>query len=340
MRRPRFSRLLVFVAAGVTAAGLAACSSGSTNTTAGSGTASGSGPEKTTITVDATDSPDAGPLWIAANDGLFKQQGLTVKINYVPGTAAAFPAQAAHTVDFAEQNYVSFFSENQSKPQLGLRIIAPDEQAAPNTNVIMVPKNSPIKTAADLKGKKVAFPSPGVNLSNLGVEEQFQGYGINPPTDFNDVIVGFPNMMAALKSGEVDAAFAIPPFITVMETQIGAHQLIDLMTGPLNNIPSTGWTTTTYEEQHYPKTVAAFQRAILAAQQMAASKPNLVRSLLPSKVKNMTTKLANIISMQTYVPTLSETGIQRVANVMEQFGVLKTKVDVAQLITQPSAAGA
>jgi NitT/TauT family transport system substrate-binding protein len=339
MRRPRFSRFLVFVAAGVTAAGVAACSSGSTSSTAASGTASGSGLEKTTVTVDVTDSPDAGPLWIAQNDGLFKQQGLTVNIKYVPGTAAAFPDQAAHTVDFAEQNYVSFFSENQMKPQLGLRIIAPDEQAAPNTNVIMVPKDSPIKTAADLKGKKVAFPSPGINLSNLGVEEQFQGYGINPPTDFNNVTVGFPNMMAALKNGTVDAAFAIPPFITVMETQIGAHQLVDLMTGPLNNIPSTGWTTTTYEEQHYPKTVAAFQRAVMQAQQVAASKPNLVRSLLPTKVQNMTAKLANIIAMQTYMPALSETSIQRVANVMEQFGALKTKVNVAYLITAPPAAG-
>lgn len=338
MRRPRFSRLLVFVATGVTAAGLAACSSGSANSTAASGTTSGSVPEKTTITVDATDSPDAGPLWIAQNDGFFKQQGLTVKINPVPGTAAAFPGQAAHTVDFAEQNYVSFFSENQKNPQLGLRIIAPDQQAAPNTNVIMVPENSPIKTAAGLKGKKVAFPAPGINLSNLGVEEQMQGYG-NPPTDFNNVTVGFPNMMAALKNGTVDAAFAIPPFITVMETQIGAHQLVDLMTGPLANIPSTGWTTTTYEEQHYPKTVAAFQRAIMKAQQAAASDPDAVRKLLPSKVKNMTTKLANIIAMQTYVPTLSVTSIQRVANVMEQFGALKTKVDVAQLITQPSATG-
>jgi NitT/TauT family transport system substrate-binding protein len=331
MRRPRFSRLLVFLATGVTAAGLAACSSGSTS----SGAASGSGPEKTTVTVDVTDSPDAGPLWIAQNDGFFKQQGLTVQINYVPGTSAAFPAQAAHTVDFAEQNYVSFFSENQTKPQLGLRVIAPDEQAAPNTNVIMVPKNSPIKTAADLKGKKVAFPAPGVNLSNLGVEEEMQRYGIKPVTDFNDVIVGFPSMMAALKNGAVDAAFAIPPFITVMETQIGAHQLVDLMTGPLNDIPSTGWTTTTYEEQHYPKTVAAFQRAIMEAQQVVASKPNQVRALLPGKVPNMTAKLANMIAMQTYVSTLSETSIQRVASVMEQFGLLAPKVNVSQLITQP-----
>lgn len=334
MRRPRFSRFLVVVAAGVTAAGLAACSSSSTSSA--TGTASSSALEKTTVTVDVTDSPDAGPLWIAQKDGFFKQQGLTVNINYVAGTAAAFPAQAAHTIDFAEQNYVSFFSENQANPSLGLRIIAPDEQAAPNTNVIMVPKDSPIKTAAGLKGVKIAFPAPGVNLSNLGVEEELQGYG-DSPTDFQDVIVGFPDMMAALKSGEVAAAFAIPPFITVMETEIGAHQLIDLMTGPLNDIPSTGWTTTTYEEQHYPNTVSAFQRAIMEAQQVAASDPGLVRSLLPSKVANMTAKLANIIAMQTYVNTLSETSIQRVASVMEQFGALKSKIDVASLITQPPA---
>ena len=333
MRRPRFSRFLVFAVAGVTAAGLVACSSGSSNSTA----ASGSGPEKTTVTVDVTDSPDAGPLWIAAEKGFFKEQGLTVKINYVPGTGAAFPAQAAHTVDFAEQNYVAMFSENQANPQLGLRIIAPDQQSAPNTLVVMVPKNSPIKTVAGLRGKKVAFPAPGVNLSNLGIEEQLQGYGINPPTDFSDVIIGFPNMMAALKNGTVDAAFSIPPFVTIMESTIGAHQLVDLATGPLNNIPSTGWTTTTYEEQHYPKTVAAFQRAVMKGQQAAASNPSLVRSLLPSKVPNMTTKLANIIAMQTYVPTLSETSIQRVANVMEQFGVLKSKVDVSQLIIAPPA---
>ena len=209
MRRPRFSRFLVLAAAGVTAAGLAACSSGSTSSTAASGTTSGSGLEKTTVTVDATDSPDAGPLWIAQNDGFFKQQGLTVKINYVPGTAAAFPAQAAHTVDFAEQNYVSFFSENQTNPALGLRIIAPDEQAAPNTNVIMVPKNSPIKTSADLKGKKVAFPAPGVNLSNLGVEEQMQGYGIKPPKLTVEVAAGVALAVAAARSASAWQAAAL-----------------------------------------------------------------------------------------------------------------------------------
>lgn len=326
----------MFGAAGVTAAGLAACSSGSTSSTG----ASGSGPEKTTISVDAVNGPDSGPLWIAQNNGYFKQQGLTVNIKSVGGTGAAFPDQAAHTVDFAEQNYVSFFSENQKSPALGLRIIAPDEQTAANTTVLMVPKNSPIKTAADLQGKKVAFPAPGTNLSNLGLEEQLQGYGIKPPTDFKVVIVPFADEMTALKAGTVDAAFSIPPFVTIMESTIGAHQLVDLATGPLNNIPSVGWTTTTWEEQHYPKTVAAFQRAILQAQQAVASNPSLVRALLPSKVKGMTAKLANIIPMQTYVPTLSQTAIQRVANVMEQFGTLKTKVNIAQLITPPPAAGA
>lgn len=338
MRRPRFGKFLVFLAAGVIAVGLAACSSSSSSTTSTSGTASGQGPEKTTITVDTIDAADSAPLWIAIDDGFFKQQGLTVKINYVPGTELSFPGQAAHTVDFAEQNYVSFFSENQTNPQLGLRIIAPDLQSAPNTNVIMVPKNSPIKTAADLKGKKIAFPGPGVNFPYLGIEEQFQGYGIKPLNDFSDVSIGFTNMMAALQRGEVDAAFSIPPFITIMETAIGAHQLFDIMTGPMDNLPTTGWTTTAWEEQHYPRTVAAFQRAIEEGQQVAASNTPLVRSLMASKVTGMTTKLADIIPLQTYITTLSDTSIQRVANVMSQFNAIQS-VNVSKLII-PLPAGA
>ena len=286
MRRPRFSRFLVFAAAGLTAVGLAACSSGSTSSAA----ASGSGPEKTTITVDAVNGPDSGPLWIAQNNGYFKQQGLTVNIQYVPGTGAAFPAQAAHTIDFAEQNYVSLLSENQKSPALGLRIVAPDEQTAPNTTVIMVPKNSPIKTAADLRGKKVAFPAPGTNLSNLGVEEQLQGYGIKPPTDFKVAIVGFANEMAALK-GDGGCRVLDP----AVRHDHGEHDRGAPAGRPGNRAPEQHsvdrWTTTTWEEQHYPKTVAAFQRAVLQAQQAVASNPNLVRALLPSKVKGMTAKL-------------------------------------------------
>jgi NitT/TauT family transport system substrate-binding protein len=335
MRRPRFGSFLVFLAAGVSAAGLAACSSGSSSTATA---ASGQGPEKTTITVDSLDSADSAPLWIAIKDGFFKQQGLTVHINYVAGTAFSYPGQAAHTVDFAEANYPSVFSEVTKNPSSGLRIVAADEQAGPNTNVLMVPKNSSIKSLADLKGKVVGFPSPGTSAATLALNEQLKGYGMTAK-DYTDDPVGFTAMTQDLASGAIAATFAIPPLITIMETSIGAHELSDLMTGPMSNFPVTAWSTTSWEEQNYPRTVAAFQRAIEQGQQTVASNPTLVKQILPQYIKTMTAKTANIISLQTYVTTTSKASMQRVATVMEQFGDLPANFNVATLIIPPPANG-
>jgi len=328
MRRPRLGRLVMFLATGVTAAGLAACSSASSGAPAA---ASGQGPEKTTITVDTLDSADSAPLWIAIKNGYFKEQGLTVKLNYVQGQALAIPGQAAHTVDFANQNYSTLYTAMVKNPALGLRIVAEDEVSGTNTEVIMVPKNSSIKTPADLRGKVVGFASPGVTIGNLALNEQLKGYGLTEK-DYTSDPVGFPSMTQDLARGAVDATFAVPPFITIMETAIGAHQLMDLMTGPMANFPVVGWSTTAFEEQHYPRTVAAFQRAIEKGQQAAAANPTLVRQILSANMKTLSPKVASIMSLQSYVTTLSETSMQRVATVMEQFHVLQPGFKVAPLI--------
>jgi NitT/TauT family transport system substrate-binding protein len=330
MRRPRYGRLVIFAAAWVAAAGLAACSSGSAGSTAGTA-AAGQGPEKPTITVDTLDSADSAPLWIAIRNGYFAKQGLTVKVNYVQGQALAIPGQAAHTVDFANQNYSSLYTAMVKTPGLGLRVVAEDEVSGTGTEVILVARNSGIKSPADLKGKVVGFASPGVTIGNLALDEQLKGYGLTA-NDYTSDPVGFPAMTQDLASGAIDATFAVPPFITTMETSIGAHQLMDLMTGPMANFPVVGWSTTAWEEQHYPKTVAAFQRAIVQGQQAAAASPALVRQILPPNMKTLSPKVANIMALQSYVPTLSETSMQRVATVMEQFSLLPAGFKVAPLI--------
>ncbi len=320
----------MFAAAGVAAAGLAACSSGSVGSTAWTA-AAGQGPEKTTITVDTLDSADSAPLWIAIRNGYFAKQGLTVKINYVQGQALAIPGQAAHTVDFANQNYSSLYTAMARTPGLGLRIVAEDEVSGTGTEVILVPRNSGIKTPAGLKGKVVGFASPGITIGNLALDEQLKGYGLTA-NDYKSDPVGFPAMTQDLASGAIAATFAVPPFITTMETSIGAHELMDLMTGPMANMPVVGWSTTAWEEQHYPKTVAAFQRAIEMGQQAAATDPALVRQVIPEFDEKLPQKIANIMALQTYVPTLSETSMRRVATVMEQFSLLPPGFKVAPLI--------
>lgn len=325
----------MLLAAGLALVGVAACSSSSTSSAA-SGSAAGQAPELGTITIDARQSPDTGALWIAIKDGFFKQQGLNVKVSYAAGTSAEFAGMAAHTVDFAEVADVTMFSEEAKNPQLGMRLAAEGTVSAPNANAIMVAANSKIKTLADLKGKIVGFSSPGFALAELALDEQLKGYGLGP-TSYTEETLGYPDMAEPLARNEVSAVFSIQPYITQMETQTGAHELIDPMTGPMLNFPTIGWATTAYFDQKYPKTVAAFQRAIDKGQQIAASDPALVRQLLPANITGMTKQLASIIPMDTFVPTTSETRMQRVASVMEQFGVIPKTFNVASLILpQPS----
>jgi NitT/TauT family transport system substrate-binding protein len=335
MRRRHIYRFSVVLAAGLAAAGLAACSS-SNSSTAASGTATSLGPGGSTITVDARLSADSPPLWIAEQDGFFKQEGLTVNVSFPASTSAEFAGLAAHTVDFAQAAYVNVFAEEKTNPKIAMRIIAPDDQTAPNTNVIMVPQKSSVKSVPDLKGKVIAFSSPGVSLASLALDEQLKGYGLSPKSYTEDTL-GYPAMTEPLERGQIGAAFSIQPYITQMESQIGAHELIDLMTGPMLNFPQLGWVTTSAYAQQHPATVAAFQRAIAKAQQVAASDPALVRQLLAQKVSGVTTQLANILPLPTYPATVNLAGMQRVVTVMEQFGVLPANFNVqSMLISAPS----
>ena len=52
-------------------------------------------------------------------------------------------------------------------PNLNLRIVADNSQTSPGLYVLLVPKDSPLTSIAQLKGKKVGFPAPGFNFGSM-----------------------------------------------------------------------------------------------------------------------------------------------------------------------------
>jgi NitT/TauT family transport system substrate-binding protein len=296
---------------------------------------SGNAPELSSITVPALTIPDAVPLTIAQQDGFFKQQGLTVKVQPVAASDDLVAQLLAHTYGITLENYVGMFSEEAQTPQLGLRAIADDEQASPNSFELMVPKGSPIKSVADLSGKTIAIPGLGVSIGSLSIDMLFKAYHL-PLSGYKPVAVPFPEMPAEMAQHKFDAAWVTEPFVTIMEAA-GAHTLTDLMTGPMQNFPVSCWATTAWFEQHYPKTVAAFTRAIDEAQQVAAGNQSLVRKLLPTTIPGLTPQVANVMTLTTFNTTLSLTRMQRVADVMEQFNQLPKNFNASSLLlSQPS----
>lgn len=332
MRSTRYHKFALIAVAIMAVSAVCACSSGpSSATTSGS---SGSGPELSNVNVGALSIPDAVTLRIAQRDGFFKQQGLNVSIQTLAASAVTTPMLIAHTLDFTSENYVGMYEQEVHAPGLQLKVLADDGQGAPGVTELMVPKNSPIKSVADLKGKKIALPGLGAGIGPLSLEVLLKAYDL-PVTSYTQVAIPFPNMPQALNTHVVDAAWVTEPFVTVLEAT-GARPLADVFSGALNNFPISCWATTGWFAQKYPKTVAAFQRAMVQAQQIAAANPQLVRSLLPTYIKGLKPQIANVMTLETFNTTPSITRMNRVVNVMDELKLLPASFNVNSFIYTPS----
>jgi sulfonate transport system substrate-binding protein len=99
-----------------------------------------------------------------------------------------------------------------------------NEPPAPLSEGIVVPKNSTLKSVADLKGKKVAL-NKGSNVHYLLVKA-LEKAGL----DYKDIEVVFlppADARAAFERGSVDAWVIWDPFLAAAEKQLGARIIAD-----------------------------------------------------------------------------------------------------------------
>ena len=104
-------------------------------------------------------------------------------------------------------------------------------QPRPQTEAVLVPKDSPLKSAADLKGKKVAL-NKGSNVHYFLVkllEKNGLAY-----SDVNVVFLPPADARAAFEKKSVDAWVIWDPFSAAAEEALEARRLVDA-TGVVNN---------------------------------------------------------------------------------------------------------
>ena len=314
-------RALVLAIAGL-AVGITACSSGSSASSGSSGA-----PELSNITIGVLPSADTVTVQIAEDKGFFKQQGLNVKLITMTTTNQTTSGLLSHTMDFSMENYVGMFEAEKAVPNLNLRVVADNSQASVDDDVLLVAKNSKLTSISQLKGKKVSIPAPGFNYGAMALDVLLRPYHLSS-ADYTTVVLPFSAAEQALAKGEVDAAFTTEPFITTAEATAGDRILVDMNTGPLTGFPEVCWVTDASFVQKYPKTVAAFQRAMGEALQVAATNTSYVRSELPKFIPTMKPAIAKVITLPVYNTTLSLTRMERAADVIEQLGKLPKNFNV------------
>ena len=178
------------------------------------------------------------------------------------------------------------------------------DPAAPEAEAIVVPKDSAIRSVADLKGRKVAL-NKGSNVHYLLVKA-LEKQGLKP-TDLQVVYLPPADARAAFERGAVDAWVIWDPFLAAVEQQSGARVLADGR-GLVNNYA------------YY-----------LAERSFAEKQPQVIQALFEDTQAqaawlkaNVKAAAAVIAPLQGLAPEVVERSITRY-----QFGVKPLTADVA-----------
>jgi NitT/TauT family transport system substrate-binding protein len=307
------------------AAGLALLGAGCSSVSA---TSQPAGLEKTSIVVGAVPAADTTGLYIAQQRGFFAAAGLHVKIEPIVSAEDAINTQLAGGFDITLGNYVSYI-EADAEHHAGLRIIAEASVMQPGNQEIVVPPGSRITTLAGLRNATLA-----VNVTNnigtilVGLAMKENGLSLS---DVKFVPMPFPLMTAALKARRVDAAWIPEPFLSAAEQQIGAREVTDLDQGATENFPIVGYAATQAWERRYPRTEAAFLRALEEGQEVADTDRAAVEQVM-EKFVGVSPRVAAVMAFPQYiVGGVDRIRMQRVADAMHRFGMLEQAYNVGQI---------
>lgn len=166
-----------------------------------------------------------GTLILLKNKGLLepllKPLGYSVKWAEFPAGPQLLEALNAGAVDFGNTGEAPpIFAQAAGAPLVYVGY----EPAAPQGEAILVPKNSPLKTVTDLKGKTVAL-NKGSNVHYLLVKA-LEKAGV-PYSDIKTAYLTPADARAAFERGSVDAWAIWDPFQAAAEKTIDARQLAD-----------------------------------------------------------------------------------------------------------------
>jgi len=345
---------MVSAAAALTAVAALATGCSSSGSTNGGNAASSlptnfGPPEKTVLNVGVVPAMDSAGFFIALHQQLFAKEGLTIKYTPAVSSETAVAQQLKGQLDISGGNYVSYINEAALDHQ-PIEFIAEGSIMQQGSQVIFTMPTSKIKTLAQLKGQLLGVNAPG-NIDYLLDASVLAENGVNPksvkfPTASDpafaatDGTIPFPDMAADLADGKIAAATMPEPFASQAEQEYGAVPLADLNQGATTDFPIEGYVVTKQWAAQYPNTLKRFLAALEVGQEIAdtnrAAVEQAFEALNGPQNGQVTPGIAAVMALNTYPIGVDQTRIQRVADVMYEFGLLKSKFNVSSMMLPTS----
>ncbi len=282
------------------------------------------------ITVGVMPIGDTAAIWLGVAEGFFEEEGLDVNLEIAQGGAAIVPAVISGDYQFGFSNTVSLFVA--TKQGLPLKMLTPGAATTGDTSndisgVLTLP-DSGIKTAADLAGKTVAVNTLK-NIGDVTVSEVVEAAGGDPDA-VNFVEMGFPDMPAALSSGQVDAIWVLEPFLSIAKGQGAEVVTYNFAETDPDLLIAAYFATEDYINDN-PGTVDAFVRAMTKSLEYSDNNPDAVRHIL-STYTEIDDTIRESLVLPAYPSTFNIEANQKLADLALKHGLVADAVDVTDII--------
>jgi NitT/TauT family transport system substrate-binding protein len=275
-----------------------------------------------TIPLDAN-----GPLYYAQQLGYFKDVGLDVHITPMNSGPTVAAAVVSGALDVGVANVATIAqAHNRGLP---FNFIAPGALATPTsmTNVIMVAKDSPIRTAADLNGKTIAINALK-DLQQISVQSWIDKHGGDSKT-IKFVEVPVSQMAGAVVAHRVDAAKGDEPFIT--EAKSDVRVIGNAEDGIAPRFMIIGWFSTEQWIKDHPDLAARFAAAIGRASLWANTHDRESLAIFLQTAK-LDPQMAASMARSRFGAALDPAMMQPVLDTALKYGVLDRPISASDLI--------
>ncbi len=264
-------------------------------------------------------------VFYAEELGYFTRAGLNVEVSVMQNGAAIGSAVAAGSLQIGSSS--TLIIANAQAKGLPFVFVAPGGEyndATPST-VLVVPANSPIRTAKDLTGKTIAVLAlRGVDQSSA--QKWIDNNGGNSAT-VKFVEISPPEMTAALARGTVDAAQLAEPYLGAAQKSV---RMLGKAYGAVAKVwLIAGWFSTTDWIAKNPDTVRKFADVMRQSAEWANANPVKAAAILSKYSKATIDRIHT-----TYGRTLDPALIAPVIDVGVKYKVLPKAVPPTDLIAK------
>jgi sulfonate transport system substrate-binding protein len=209
------------------------------------------------------------------------------------------------------------------------------EPPAPRGEAVLVPRNSPVRTLVDLKGRKIAL-TKGANVHFLLVRA-LEKAGVKY-SEIEPVFLSPADARAAFERGAVDAWVIWDPFLAAAEASTGARILTDA-TGLAPN--RQFYFATRKFADASPAAVDAIVAAIADIDRWAEGKEKTVAEELSAGIGIPAPILEVALRRQTYgIRPLDDVAIadqQHIADTFYALGLVPKQVVVSGIVRKPAS---